>query len=80
MYIYNLRNAVVVVWVMTGIAVRAAHKAMRRWREPRAIATTLAFFVAQLMKRIPYVSHLICVDEIRLGFARRYTVSESDSQ
>ena len=47
-----------IVWLMAGIAEReTARKTMRRWREPRAIATTLAFFCAA-HERVLYGSHL----------------------
>jgi hypothetical protein len=39
--------------MIAGIAEReTAHKAMRRWRELRAMLIILAFFVGQLMKTV----------------------------
>jgi hypothetical protein len=40
-----------IVWLMAGIAEReTARKAMRRWRELRAMVINVAFFVEQLTK------------------------------
>jgi hypothetical protein len=40
-----------IVWIIGGIVEReTARRVIRRWREPRAIVITLAFFVAQPMK------------------------------
>jgi hypothetical protein len=40
-----------IVWMMAGIAEReTARKVMRRWREPREMVMTFAFFVAQPME------------------------------
>jgi hypothetical protein len=40
-----------IVWMLEGTAEReTARREMRRWREPRAMVITSAFFVAQPMK------------------------------
>ena len=62
-----------IVWMMAGIAEReTARKAMRRWREPRAIATTLAFFVAPPMRG--FCMAAICRDKVRLGYNKVWEV------
>ena len=66
-----------IVWLMAGIAEReTAHKAMRRWREPRAIATTLAFFVAPPMRGSVWQRSVV----IKSDSESLAGISQSDSQ
>jgi hypothetical protein len=70
-YTFSCDMQLFIVSMMDGIAEReTARKAMRGWREPRAIATTLTFFVALPMRG--FCMPPICRDKVRLGTTRRH--------